>query len=127
MPKAVHDDVLDGALLVIKNNATQISVCGPTQPATYGEATTGTTYMIAIDSALDTNDFVIADDVGGGRKVTIGEQAALNVTATASADYVCLCDVDDRLLYVTTCTEQVLTAGNTVTIPAWTITIGDPT
>jgi hypothetical protein len=30
------------------------------------------------------------------------------------------------LLYVTTCTSQALTAGNTVTVPAWDIEIADP-
>ena len=125
MGKAVHDDVLDGALAVIRLNATQISVC-KSEPTTYGEATTATTYMLAIDSALDSTDFVIADGDAGGRKITISEQATLPVVATGTADYVCLCDVDDRLLYKTTCTSQALTAGNTVTIPAWTITIGDP-
>jgi hypothetical protein len=126
MAKAVHDDVLDGALLILKNNATQISVCA-SEPTTYGHATTATTWMLAIGSALDTNDFIIADAGGGGRKVTIGEQATLAVVASDDAEYVCLCDVDDRLLYKTTCTLQALTAGNTVTIPEWTITIGDPT
>jgi hypothetical protein len=129
MAKSVHDDVLDGALAVLRLQATQISVCGPTQPTTYEHATTGTGtgYRLAIESALDSTDFVIADGDGGGRKVTIAEQATLPVSITASADFVCLCDVDDRLLFVTTCTEQVLTSGNTVTIPEWKITIGDPT
>lgn len=45
MSKSVHDDVLDGALNVVKNNATRICVCS-TQPTTYTEAIT--TYKLAI-------------------------------------------------------------------------------
>lgn len=126
MAKEVHDDVLDGALSVIRLNATQISVCGNTEPTTYGQSTVSGTYRIAIDSALDSTDFVIADAGGGGRQITIGEQATLGVGSTATATWVCLCDVDDRLLFKTSCTAQALTAGNTVTIPEWVITIGDP-
>lgn len=127
MAKSVHNDVLDAALNVIKNDATQMSVCKDT-PTTYGEATTSGTYMLAIHT-MTSADYTIADVVGGsgGRKVTIAEQAAVSVGATGTATYVCLCDADDRLLYVTTCTSQVLTSGNTVTFPAWAISIGDPT
>lgn len=127
MGKLVHNDVLDGALNIIKNNATQISVCIDT-PTTYGQATTLDACMLAIKSDLTSADFTVADDTSG-RKVTIAQQAAISITGTGTqnATHVCLCDASAKLLYVTTCTSQALTNGNTVTIPAWKITIPDPT
>ena len=128
MGKLVHDDILDAALNVIKNNATQISVCIDT-PTTYGHATTTDAKVLAIKSDLTDADFTVADDGDlGGRKITIGamEDLAIVGTGTQNATHVCLCDVDDRLLFVTTCTSQALVNGSTVTIPAWKITIPDP-
>jgi hypothetical protein len=48
------------------------------------------------------------------------------VDTSGTATHVALCDAT-RLLYVTTCTSQALTSGNTVNIPAWDIEIADPT
>ncbi|MCK7532354.1 MAG: hypothetical protein MZV63_15640 [Marinilabiliales bacterium] len=63
-----------------------------------------------------------------GRKVTIAEQAAITVDHTGTALGVMLgISASSTIVYVTTCTSQSLTAGNTVTVPAWTITVGDPT
>ena len=123
MAKTTHDDVLDGALSIIKNNATQISACSA-QPTTYEEATD--TYMLAIKSDLTSADFVVADDTSG-RKVTVATQAAVEIEDSGTAVYIALCDVDDRLLAVTTCNSQALVDGNTVTFPAWKIGIADPT
>lgn len=124
MGKLVHNDVLDAALNVILNDCTQMSVCSDT-PTTYSHATTAGTYMLAIHT-MTSGDFALSDGTTG-RKITIAEQATVSVGTSGTATHVCLCDVDDRLLYVTTCTSQGLTSGNTVTFPAWTITIGDPT
>lgn len=124
MAKLVDDSVLDGALNVIKNNATQISVCS-TQPTTYTQAIT--TYMLAKKSTLISTDFTVADNTGGGRKVTVAQQASISVTNTGNAEHIALCGAASVLYYVTTCTLQGLTAGNTVTIPAWNVAIGDPT
>jgi hypothetical protein len=124
----VHNDVLDAALNIIKNNATQMSVCIAT-PTTYTHATTTDAKVLAIVSDLTSADFAVAEAGGGGRQITIAEQDLVPIIGTGSqnATHVCLCDVDDRLLYVTTCTLQSLTNGNTVKFPAWVITIGDPT
>ena len=126
MGKLVHNDVLDGALNIIKNNATQISVCADT-PTTYSHATTGGTYMLAIKSDLTSGSFTGPEDHTSGRKLTINEAASIEVTDSGTATHVCLCDASSKLLFVTTCTSQVLTDGNTVTIPAWVISIADPT
>lgn len=125
MGKLVHNDILDAALNVFESVCTQISVCQDT-PTTYGHATTAGAHMLAIKSDLDGGDFVISDGTSG-RKTTISEQAGIEILASGTATHICLMDASAKLLYVTTCTSQVLTDGNTVTIPAWTITIADPT
>jgi hypothetical protein len=125
MGKLVHDNVLDGALNILKNGGTQLCVCS-TQPTTYTEATV--TYMLAIKSDLTSGSYTgPGDGDTNGRKLTVNQQATIEVINTGNAQHIAICDVDDRLLYVTTCTAQVLTDGNTVTIPAWDIEIADPT
>jgi hypothetical protein len=50
------------------------------------------------------------------------------IDTSGTAAYIALVD-GTRLLYVTTCTSQVLTANgsNTVNFPAWDVEIADPT
>lgn len=124
MAKSVHDDVLDGALDIIRNNCTRVTVCS-TQPTTYTEG--NATYALA-DVTVDSTDFTKANGDTNGRKLTVAQQASVPVDTTGTAQHVALLDVaNSKLLYVTTCTSQSLTSGNTVTIPAWDIEIADPT
>lgn len=124
MAKSVHDDVLDGALDIIRNNCTRVTVCS-TQPTTYTEG--NATYALA-DVTVDSTDFTKANGDTNGRKLTVAQQASVPVDTSGTAQHVALLDVaNSKLLYVTTCTSQSLTSGNTVTIPAWDIEIADPT
>lgn len=120
MAKSVHNDVLDGMLNVI-NDATVLTICSA-QPTTYAEATS--TYKLA-DVVIDASDFTIADGDVSGRKITIASQTAIPIDTTGTANHVALCD-GSRLLEVTTCTSQALTAGGSVTTPAWDIEVADP-
>lgn len=123
MGKAVHDDVLDGALNIIKNNCTRLTVC-TSQPTTYTEG--NATFALA-DVTVDSGDFTVANGDTSGRKLTVGAQSAFTVDASGTALHVALLDVtNSKLLYVTTCTSQALTSGNTVSTPAWDIEIADP-
>lgn len=121
MAKAVHDDVLDGALNIIKNNANIMTVCSQ-EPTTRTEAVT--TFALG-DVAMVSGDFINADGDTSGRKTSVGSKSSVNVDNSGTATHVALCD-GSRLLYVTTCTSQVLTSGNTITFPAWDIEIADP-
>lgn len=124
MPKTVHDDVLDGALNIIKNNATRQVACSA-QPTTFAEA--NATYALA-DITVDSTDFTVANGDTNGRKVTVAAQSGVTVDASGTATHIALLDVtNSKLLYVTTCTSQALTGGNTVNFPAWDIEIADPT
>ncbi len=125
MAKIVHDDVFDGALNIIKNNATRICVCS-TQPTTYAEATS--TYKLAIKTITSSDFTGPANGDVSGRKLTSNAQSGLTVDASGTAAHIALCDsANSKLLYVTTCTSQALTAGNTTNIPAWDVEIADPT
>lgn len=115
------DSELDAALNYIKNNATQECVCNA-QPTNYAEATGS--MKLALKTGLTSGSFTgPADDISG-RKLTVNAQMGVNVDASGEATHIALCS-DSELLFVTTCTPQTLTAGNTVTIPAWKDSFGD--
>lgn len=122
MGKSVHNDVLDGAFDVL-DQANLMTVCSQ-EPTTRTEAVT--TYALA-DVAMTVNsDYTKADGDTSGRKVTVAAKSGVTVDTTGTATHVALCD-GSRLLYVTTCTSQALTSGNTVSFPAWKVEIADPT
>lgn len=124
MAKSVHDDVLDGALNIIKNNCTRMVACSA-QPTTYTEA--NATYALA-DVTMASGDFTNANGDTSGRKTTVAAKSSVTVDTSGTANNVALLDVtNSKLLYVTTCTSQALTSGNTVNFPAWDIEIADPT
>lgn len=123
MAKSIADAVYDAALQYIEDNTTVITVCNA-QPTTYAEATS--TYKLA-DVVVDSADFTgpVNGDVSG-RKTTLNAQTGVTVDSSGTATHVAGSS-GSVLLWVTTCTSQVLTAGNTVDIPATDIEIADPT
>lgn len=127
MAKAVHDDVLDAMLSYIADNTKRLTVCNA-QPTTFTEA--NSTYALADVTTTEGTgggDFSIANGDTNGRKLTIAQQADIPVDTSGTATHIALLDVDNsKLLYVTTCTSQALTSGNTVTVPAWDIEVADP-
>jgi len=125
MAKAANDIVMDGALDIIATATRQIACSA--QPTTYTEA--NSTYALA-DVTLSGGDFTKANGDTSGRKVTIGAKSGVLIDTSGTATHVALLDVtNSKLLYVTTCTSQALTANgsNTVNFPAWDIEIADPT
>jgi hypothetical protein len=124
MAKSVNNDVLDAALNVVKNSGTRLAICSA-EPTTYTQAMT--TYALAV-ATIDSTDFTgPVDGDTSGRKLTVNQIESIMVDATASATHIALCKSGtSTLLYVTTCTSQVLTVGNTVTVPAWDIELADP-
>lgn len=123
MAKSVHDDVLDGALNIIKNNCTRMVLCSA-QPTTYAEA--NATYALA-DVTMASGDFTIANGDTSGRKLTVAAKAAVPVDVTGTGNHVALLDVaNSKLLYVTTCAAQAVGAGGTVDMGSWKAEIADP-
>jgi hypothetical protein len=122
MAKLVHDDILNAAWDVLDQADLQ-TVCNA-QPTTRTEAVT--TFKLADVAMTPNTDYTKADGDTSGRKVTVAAKSAVPVDTTGTATHVALVDAT-RLLYVTTCTSQALTSGNTVNIPAYDLEIADPT
>ena len=129
MGKFAHDDVMDAALNVVKNNCNKIAFC-ETQPATFSEANTakGSGGKSLANVAATGTDFTLANGDVSGRKLTSAAKNGVSVTDTGTGDHIAYLDtVNSKLLYVTTTTSRAVTAGDTVNIPGWDIEIGDPT
>ena len=121
MAKFSTDASIDGGL---NKSATATAECAcSAQPTTRTEAIT--TYKLATAS-LSGGDLAIADAGGGGRKLTIAEKTGVSITATGDITHIALVD-GSNILDVTTVTTKSVTSGNTLTIGAWTATVGDPT
>ena len=124
MAKTVHDDVLDGALNIIKNNCTRMTLCSA-QPTTYTEG--NATFSLG-DVTLASGDFTAANGDTSGRKVTVAAKAGVTVDASGTGTHVALLDVaNSKLLYVTTCPSQAVVNPGTMDIATWKIEIADPT
>jgi hypothetical protein len=124
MAKFANDSVMDAALAVIATG-TILTVCSA-QPTTRTEAVT--TYKLAdvvMTAGSGNGDYLIANGDVSGRKVSVLQQTDVPVDSSGTATHVAICD-GTNLLLVTTCTSQVLTAGNTVTVPAFDDEIADP-
>jgi hypothetical protein len=122
MAKSVNDLVLDGAFGVL-DDGNVMTVCSA-EPTTRTQAVT--TNMLASIAMTPTTDYTKANGDTSGRKCTMAAKNAVPVTNSGTATHIAICD-GTNLLYVTTCTSQVLTSGNTVNIPAWKVEIADPT
>lgn len=120
MGKRADNSVLDAMLNKIATS-TIMTACSA-EPTSRAEAIS--TYALA-DVAVAGGDFTIADGDASGRKVTVAQKSSVDVDATDTATHIALCDGAD-LLYVTTCTPQLLTSGNTMTFNSWKIEIADP-
>lgn len=73
-------------------------------------------------------DFTKANGTTSGRKVTVAAKNGVSVSSSGTATHIAIArSTDSTLRYVTTCTSQALTSGNTVNIPAWEIEVADPT
>lgn len=123
MGKATPDAVLDAMADYIISKADILHVTSG-EPANYA----GIAAVTLADVAIDSGDFTKANGDTNGRKVTIGAQSAVPIDSNGTATHVVLAKAaaTSELLYVTTCTSQALTAGGTVTVPAWKIEVADP-
>lgn len=121
MAKATPDVVLDQMFDYLAANATTLYVCSG-EPANFA----GIAAVALADVAIDSGDFSKANGDVSGRKTTISQQSAIPIDSSGTANHIVLAS-GSVLLYVTTCGSQALTAGGTVTVPAWDIEIADPT
>lgn len=123
MAKAAPDATID-AMFDYIDQCTIMHVCSA-EPANYA----GIAAVSLADVALTADtDFTKANGDVSGRKVTVAAKSSVPVDVTGTATHIAIARVADTTLrYVTTCTSQALTSGNTVNIPAWDIEVLDPT
>lgn len=121
MGKWVADEVLDGALQAVATADRMIALAD--QPTGYAAAVAGRLAEVA----LSPGDFSMSSGAASGRRVRVAEKAGVEVLANGIATHVALVDsLDGRLLYVTTCPAQALSAGGQLSFDSWTVEIGAP-
>lgn len=132
MARFVNDNVLDDGLDTLKSEVEgasgELVICEGT-PTTYEHANsnkgTGAGKVLARVAAPPT--LTIADGGTDGRKATISAEAGLTISVSGTADHIALTDGVDTLWLVTPGDGQALVAGGTVDVPAFVITVRDPT
>lgn len=133
MAKRCNSELLDLPLNAIKSGNGTVGPCTrmvacSAEPTSFTEA--NATYALA-DVTMASGDFTVGAGDGAGntpRKVTVAAKTGVNVDSNGTATHVALLDVtNSKLLEVTTCTSQVLTAGNSMNFPAWDIEFSAPT
>lgn len=124
MGKALPNDVLDGGLTVIAT-ATQLDVCSDVATPT---DLTGSLAHVTLTAGDGNGDYVIGDGDASGRKIAVAQQAdiAIDGAGTQDANHVVL-SLSGVIKLVTTCTQQPLTNGGTVTVPSFDYEQPDPT
>lgn len=120
MAKYTADSVLDAALdKVATATALHLVDAAPADRAATLAASLGTV-------ALGGTAFTKADGDNGGRKVTVGAQS-VPITADGNVNHAVLIDGAEILHYTSMATTRAVLDGDTASVAAWDITIGDPT
>lgn len=127
MAKYNHPEVLDNGLALIRTNTQRIALIG-----NYAAGDTYATVTGAIIAAAATTaaDFTLADQGTLGRKVTSTAKAPVASATSLVTDnlhFALLDDTNSRVLAVTDETSnQIVTTGNTVNIPALVFNFNQP-
>lgn len=121
MSKWANDLVMDAALDYIAGSTVMHACTTLDATPTLAEVQAAS----LADVAMAGGDFTKDDGDVSGRKLTVAAKSAVDVDASGDAVDIALVD-GSVVRYVTTCTQQTLTQGNTVNFPAWDIEIADP-
>ena len=123
----VHDDVLDGALTVITDNADRLDICSQ-EPVTYTEATSTYTLGYKDHGAAGSAFGTIGDATPTGRKIASTAVTDGAVTATDTATHWGASDTTNSKLMAASSlsASQAVTSGNSFSLPSFDITLPDP-
>jgi len=128
--KFANDSLMNAGLAWLKTNGPKMYVTTASIDSASVPSYTKVTATAALTGAITTGLASVSTAAGdtSGRKLAIPAAASVAVTATGTAARVCLVNSagSGTVAYVTTCTSQVLTSGNTVSIPAWDVELRDP-
>lgn len=122
MAKACSDAYMD-AMLALIDDATTLYVCSA-QPANHAGIAAVALADVTLTAGAGNGDYTLGNGDTNGRKLTVAQQSNVPIDVSGTATHVVLDDGTN--IYVTTCSSQALTAGGTVTVPAWDIEIADP-
>lgn len=123
MAKFIPDAALD--LIADYVDQSNIMHLCSAQPANYA----GIAAVSLADVALTPDtDFTKANGDTSGRKVTVAAKNGVPIDTSGTGNHIAIASTGDSTLrFVTTCTSQAVTSGNTANFPAWDIETGDPT
>ena len=121
MGKTLSNSVFDAALAVIATCTRMDVTSDSSTPANL----TNSLADVTLTAGDGNGDYTIADGTSG-RKLTVGQQADVDIDTSGTARHVVL-SLTGTIHMTTTCTEQALTDTGTVTIPSFEIQLSDPT
>jgi len=131
--KAWHNNVFDNGLNHIDTNCNKMVLCKQ-PPTSFNEANNLDTdappgYKVA-EVVMAAVDFTVQDRTGGGRECVVAAKSAPALDNSLGSDdlHVCLLNTATSEVTVITdeTTDQVITTGNTVNIPSFTVFMPDP-
>lgn len=125
MSKFVPDATIDKLLDEVATATLQSVVDDVATPTFVTTANTLTSSAMIAGTGTGGSYTISAGDVSG-RKVAMDQKSGLSITKGGTARHVVL-SLAGTILDITTCTDQVLTSGGTLTIPTWDHEILDPT
>jgi hypothetical protein len=121
MAKFTPDITLDAYLDFIAACTRMDIVSDVSTPTTLAN----TVATVTLTAGDGNGDFAITDGTSG-RKLTVGAQTAVPITATGACNHIVL-SLDGVIRYVTTGDGQTLYISGTVDMPAFNIQLNDPT
>ena len=126
MGKFLTQDAKDNLLNTVADNGSRLDLCSQ-EPSDYSEATD--TYSLA-NTSLSTGDgngdYTLSDDGTGGRELEVDSQDEIDIDSSGDVTHVAITDPgNNELLFVTTATEQPLTAGNKANTSSFALTVSD--
>jgi hypothetical protein len=107
------------SLAYIRDNASVMMICA-SAPQSYSAAANQPNKIVSAN--VSGADFTVASGASGPT-LTVGAKNSQAIEGSGSGTHVALVSTSaTRLLYVTNCSAQVLSSGNTVNIGSWVIT-----
>lgn len=136
--KQCSTDVLDSIFAYIYGKTTGMAFCVMTSSGPSAGIVAASSPSSAFCLALAPTTGLVANEgvstayytlgsSGLNRYMTIGACSCDEVLWTGAACVVAIVRTSSSIAYVTTCSCQLLTAGNKVNIGTWTITVNQPT